>query len=142
MTCTFFGSRAVSANITEKLRMTVIELIEGRGVNEFFVGNQGEYDQMVQRVLSEVCPRYPRVRYSVVLAYLPEKRKGDVHVEWDKTVYPEAPAFVPPRYAILKRNRWMLDKSHVVVCHATNVGRGAWKFRGLALKLGKEVIDI
>ena len=58
------------------------------------------------------------------------------------TVYPEGLEAVPPRYAIDKRNRWMLQQSDVVVTYVTVPFGGAAKFKLLAEKTGRAVINI
>ena len=41
MTCTFFGHRDFKDENIDKLRDTVKDLIENRGVDNFYVGHQG-----------------------------------------------------------------------------------------------------
>ena len=72
MVCTFFGHRQVSKEIEPTLRSALVDLIENKGVNRFYVGNHGGFDAMVQRMLKELAASYP-IKFYVVLAYLPEK---------------------------------------------------------------------
>ena len=53
MTCTFFGHRFVPQKIEPTLRSTLIDLIENHGVDLFYVGNHGDFDAMVHRVLRD-----------------------------------------------------------------------------------------
>ena len=74
MVCTFFGHRHTPDCVREVLVNTIIELIENRGVNVFYVGNHGGYDHMVRSVLKELKNKYPHICYSVVLAYMPGEK--------------------------------------------------------------------
>ena len=74
--CTFFGHRDCPDAIQSKLRAMIVELITDYGVEMFYVGNQGRFDTIVRGVLRELKEEYPRIRYAVVLAYMPGGRTG------------------------------------------------------------------
>ena len=59
MTCTFFGHRNAPYPIKPVLRETIIDLIENKGVNLFYVGNPGAFDRMTIKVLRELKEKYP-----------------------------------------------------------------------------------
>ena len=59
MTCTFFGHRDAPDTIKPILREKIIDLIENRGVDLFYVGNQGAFDRMTIKVLRELKEKYP-----------------------------------------------------------------------------------
>ena len=65
--CTFFGHRDCPSSIKPKLREVLIDLIENRAVDMFYVGQQGVYDAIVRSVLKELVSVYPHIRYAVVL---------------------------------------------------------------------------
>ncbi len=136
MTCTFFGHKDTPIQIEPKLRRTLIELIENNDVRNFYIGNHGNFDRMVTKVLKELKITYPHISYTVVLAYLPTTK-----YDCD-TVYPEGIENVPPRFAISYRNRYMIDKCNYVVTYVTRSFGGAVQFKELALKKGKLVIEL
>lgn len=139
MICTFFGHRDASGAGRPLLREVLLELIEQKGVNRFFVGNQGNYDALVRSLLAEL-ERTHGIRYEVVLAYLPRKEEGLCGN--DHTLLPEGIETVPPRFAIEYRNRWMIDHSDVVVTYVTRSFGGAAKFKAMALRKNKTVIEL
>ena len=55
---------------------------------------------------------------------------------------PEEVAVVPPRYAIDRRNKWMLKQADFVVTYITHDWGGAAKFAKMAEKQGKKVINL
>ncbi len=141
MICTFFGHRFVQKEIEPILRSTLIDLIENRNFDLFYVGNQGGFDAMVTRVLRELSDRYPIKAYTV-LAYLPTVKRSASMVLLP-TVLPEGIETVPHRFAISFRNKWMIDRSDYVVTHVTNhIASGAAQFKALAEKRGKTVINL
>ena len=142
MTCTFFGHRFVPQKIEPTLRSTLIDLIENHGVDLFYVGNHGDFDARVRWVLRELSVRYP-IKYHVVLAYMPEKRDEFQPEDYSDTILPDGIETVPKRFAINYRNKWMIERSDCVVTYVVrDVGSGAAKFKKLAERKGKTVIEL
>lgn len=138
-TCTFFGHRECP-DVKGPLRAVIEELITRQGVDCFYVGNQGQFDGQVRAVLGQLEKDYPHIRYSVVLAYLPGEKQ-----EWEDrsdTIFPEGLESVHPKYAIDRRNRWMLGKAQVVVCYLTHDWGGAARYVKTAQRQGKMVINL
>ena len=139
MVCTFFGHKDTPKEIEPTLRSTLIDLIENKNVNVFYVGNNGNFDTMVRRQLEDLSQTYPII-YSVVLAYLPtEKNK---YANLTNSIYPEGLETVPKRFAISYRNKWMLEQSDVVVTYVTHSFGGAAQFKEMAERQGKTVIEL
>ena len=59
-----------------------------------------------------------------------------------QTLLSEEVARVHPRYAIDRRNRWVIDKSDIVVTYVTRSYGGAAKFKRLAIAREKKIIEI
>ena len=72
--CTFFGHHDCPSSIKPKLREVLVDLIENRAVDMFYVGQQGAFDEIVRSVLKELVLVYPHIRYAVVLERFPPKR--------------------------------------------------------------------
>ena len=137
MVCTFFGHRDAPQWVREKLKIVITDLAENKGVKLFYVGNQGSFDYMVRQVLEEL-----KLKYYIVLAYMPSKMNEFDTTDYSYTIYPEGLESSPPKFAIDKRNRWMIEKSDYVVCFVTRSFGGATKFRYMDIKKGKTVIDL
>ena len=137
--CTFFGHRDAPPGIKSSLRQVILDLIERQGVKQFYVGNQGGFDAMVRTLLAEfelTCG----IRYEIVLAYMPKNE--DPLYDPNHTVLPEGIENVPPRFAIEYRNKWMIDHSDIVITYVHRSFGGAAKFKKLAEKRNKMVIQI
>ena len=129
--CTFFG-HSQCPDLRSELRDAVMRL-SGDGVDMFYVGDNGRFDAQERSVLSELG-----LRYGVVLAYLPKGAGAD----FGDTMFPEGQELVHPRYAIERRNRWMLERSDYVVTYVHHSWGGAAKFAALAERQGKRMIRL
>lgn len=140
--CTFFGHRAIPKNIENELQIVLIDLIKNKDVNLFYVGNNGDFDALVRKELNLLKSTFPHINYYVVLAYMPKENNILNTYNFSDTIYPDGLEFTPPKYAIDKRNRWMLNKSDYVVTYVKTTFGGAYKFKKLAEKKGKTVINL
>ena len=139
-TCCFFGHREVTHNIKDKLIAIIEKLITEDNVTEFYVGHQGQFDWMVYSVLKELKAKYPYIRYTVVLAYMPNEHIKGVYGE--DTLFPDGMEKVPKKFAISKRNDWMIQQSEIAVCYVHKITGGAAKFREKATKKELRVLDV
>ncbi len=140
LTCTFFGNKNTPIEVLPYLRRIIIDLIENENVNYFYVGNHGAFDYMVRDVLKELKLKYQNINYRVVLAYL--ENKNDGYIDYSDTIYPDGLESTPLKYAIIKRNNWMISKSNYVVTYIKNKYGNAIMYKELAIKKGKIVIEI
>ncbi len=135
--CTFFGHKECYGLDGQVLLRTIEELI-AQGVDTFYVGNQGQFDSAVYNCLKQLRKEHPHIRICVVLAYLPtEKNEYD---DMSDTMYPEIEGH--PKFAIERRNRWMIEASDYCLCYINHTWGGAYKFAKLAKQRGKTVINI
>lgn len=136
--CTFFGHKDMPSKYEMPLKMTIERLVKDERVLHFMVGNQGSFDAMVVRVLNELKKGIPDIAFDVVLAYMPGSGSNETY----DTVFPEGLENVPRRFAVYKRNLWMIEQSEIVVVCVTRPFGGAAKFAETAIKKGKRVINI
>lgn len=136
-TCVFFGHRDCPETIRPALRQLVVELIEEWEVDRFYLGRQGNFDRLARAVLRDVSAEYPHLCYAVVLERLPDQRE-----KGEDTMLPEGMEMVPPRYAISRRNDWMLRQADYVVAYLTHPWGGAAQFVRKALRQQKVVFSV
>ena len=137
--CTFFGHRECYG-LDAQVLSNAIEAQIGQGVEEFLVGNQGQYDAMVRRCLKTLQLQYPHIRDRVVLAYLPGEK---LEFEDDSdTMYPEGIEMVHPKFALDWRNRYLIDTADICLCYINQTWGGAYKFACMAKRRGRTVINL
>ena len=137
--CTFFGHRDCPAALRPALYNAVLDLIEQKGVNHFYVGNQGAFDSLVYSVLAEIKEAHPQVHFDVVLAYLPAEGTDN---RLSHSLFPQGIESVPKRFCIPWRNRWMTDRSDYAIVYVARPWGGAAKAADDARRKGKTVINL
>lgn len=140
MTCCFFGHRMTPPEVEPRLEATIEALLR-EGADDFFVGNEGRFDAMVQRVLARLQTRYP-LRFTVVLAYMPGEKAGTSLPASYATLFPDGLEQVPPRYAICKRNDWMVAHADTVDAYVTDYTGGAGRSVRMAERRRRRVIHL
>ena len=142
MTCTFFGHRDIFEDIGLRLCESIRSLIENSGVDKFYVGTHGSFDNLAFKTLERLSKEY-NIDYKKVLASVPTKR-----LVWDKTDYaltvvPDGIEKAHPKYRIDYRNKWMIRNSEYVITYIKNpYGTGAAFYAELAAKKGKTIIKL
>lgn len=138
MICTLFGHRDAPETIKSNLKTILIDLIENKNVNIFYVGNNGSFDRITRALLKELKKTY-KINYYVVLAYIPQKRDDE---DYTDSIYFDELNSRPYKTRIVERNKLMIDKADIVVTYVKHITVGAAEFKALAVKKGKIVIDI
>ena len=73
MVCRFFGHKDAPASIAPALENDIKYLIQERDVDEFLIGNHGNFDSMAYCVLKGSITNHPHITFHVVLAYMPKE---------------------------------------------------------------------
>ncbi len=137
MNCTFFGHRDAPERIKEKLKGTILSLLEN-GVECFYVGNNGKFDFLVQTALAELSLEH-QIKYRIVLSRIDECALSGAQ---DKTIFCEGMEQAMPRFAISKRNEWLIKNSAVVVAYVVDIASNSSAWIEKARKRGLTVINL
>ena len=129
--CTFFGHSECYRLSAGVLRNAIEQLIH-QGTDTFYVGNQGNFDIMVKKLLEEYKLEFPQIEFFVVIAY-PRVKKKELS---SHHIYPLSVKGIP------ERNLWMIENSDFVVTYVTKPCGGAARFKRQSLKRGKRVIEL
>lgn len=95
---------------------------------------------MVRKILKELKIIYPKINYSVVLAYMPSKKSEFVLEEGLDTIYTYELEKTPKKFAISSRNKWLVDHSDIIITYVKYCFCGVIQFIELAEKQGKIII--
>ena len=136
--CSFFGHRDCPSSVKASLCKAIEQLICNQQVDTFYVGTQGAFDRMAYAALVELRQRYSHIKVYRVLAYMPKPDDSDTA----DTIVPEGIEKVHPRYAIVHRNNWMIDRSDFDISYITHPTGGAYQAVERAKKKGKTIIAI
>ena len=69
-------------------------------------------------------------------------QKNDPQTNLYNSILPEEVATSHPKYAISKRNDWMLKKSDTVIAYITHSHGGAAKYYEKAIRQNKHIINL
>ena len=139
MRCTFFGHRNAPDNIKTILKSAIIQLIEFEGVKSFYIGNNGNFDFLAQCALIEIAAERNDINCTVVLSHIGEKALCG-RVEY--TIFPEALEGVIPKFAISKRNEWLLKKCNFVITYKKHNYSNTQRLIEKAVKKGLKIIAL
>jgi len=138
MKITFCGHSQTSDQdkVASWLDMILPALIEG-GATTFYLGGYGDFDRLAAAAVRRQKSVYSHIESVLVLPYL---NKEFDPTAYDCTTYPPLEK-VPLRYAIVKRNQWMVSESDVVISGVTHSWGGAAKTLDFAKRKGKVIFQ-
>ena len=140
MIIAFFGHSDFvgTSAFEEKMRETLKDQINDFEA-ELLFGGYGGFDRFAFECGRRYQKENPNVKLIFVIPYL--DRKYEVAEEYDEIVYPPLEK-VPYRFAIVERNKWMVDRADIIISCVTRECGGAFKAVNRALKKNKKVINI
>ena len=136
-TVTFCGHSEVefAEEVRKWLESTVEALIKD-GAETFLLGGYGAFDRLAADAVWKLKKKYPDIKSLLVLPYL--DRRADSK-KYDVTIYPPMEN-MPKRFAIVKRNQWMVREADVLVAYVLYSWGGAVKTLEYARKRKKGII--
>lgn len=166
MICCGFGHRVLLMDVEKPLREVLERLVAERGVRVFYTGGMGEFDELFARTVRSMKRDCPSLRLVLVMPYLTrkiairKKKDGAVYggqiaratsvgpgrclheALYDEILIPAELDGIHPKAAIGLRNRWMVDRSDIVIAALHRDFGGAAEAVRYAEKAGKEVVRI
>lgn len=132
LTVSFFGHRYIENvfEIEDRVEHVLKDLVQSNDYVEILVGRNGDFDILVASAVN-------RLKRQIEYA----KNTDEFDGYYDSVEVCEKSAKSHFKSAIQTRNRYMIDRSDLVVCFAKVKGR-AYSSRQYAQKRGKTIIDI
>lgn len=140
MRVTFLGHSDTPHNIEPILKKVIENLILNNQADLFYVGTHGNFDAMAKKCLIKLNKIYPYIKYLSVLAYMPNN--NDRYTNYSNTIYPDCIENVPPKFAISKRNKWMIEHSETVICYVKHTFSNAAQFLDFGKRKNKTIINL
>ena len=141
-TVSLFGHRDVYDLVElEKQLLPIIDgLIRGKEYVSFLIGRNGEFDEFAASIIKRVRRNFGKEQSDVTLV-LPYgvARIGFYEKYYDAIIIPESVFGAHPKAAIELRNRWMIERSDLVIVNVDHSFGGAYEAMKYAYKLGKTV---
>ena len=137
MTCGFMGHRD-APNEVKKIMEAMVDAVIEKGVKDFYVGNNGNFDLYAQQVLERRCSK-TSLQYYILLSFPFEKALSGMQ---ERTLYTEGLEKTPLKFAIAKRNDYLIKKSDVLIVYQKYSFSNCYKLVERALRAGKIVINL
>lgn len=145
--CAFFGHRNMNMErYKDILYKVVVDLIEDKGVKQFYSGYRGDFDIYCSNLIYELKEFYPQLRNTMVFSYIPKVLKEQdcaylIPKCFDDSVY-LLERNVPQRLAIIETNKCLVNKVDYIVAGVIIHGGGAYAACEYAYKRKKPIISV
>lgn len=144
-TVSLFGHREIESlrELENRLVPIITELLRTKSYVSFLIGRNGEFDEFAASVIKSVRKRLGFENCDLTLV-LPYEVSGisDYEKYYDGILIPDMMYGIYPRAAITFRNRWMIERSDLVITYVERAKGGAYTASKYAERLGKRVINL
>ena len=145
MVITFCGHSDYDESEEDEKRLIKFleETIQGKSV-KFYLGGYGKFDAFALRCVKKYKEKNLKAEVLFITPYLGkwlEERKDVMEKEYDKILYPELEN-VPKKFAIAKRNEWMVKQADYIFAYVNTHHGGAYKTLLYAKKQKKPYINL
>ena len=132
-----------SEKLNELLYDTLRGLLRESPEAVFYLGDYGQFDRICNGVLKELQKEYLCLRRVFVTPYLEPSYSHLRYAaeDYDEILFPFTDS-VMPKYAITRRNEWMVDRADVVIAYVEHEWGGAAKTLEYAVKKKKRIVNL
>ena len=145
MIITFFGHSNCLFNddIKKQLKNILLDEIIKNPTCKFYLGGYGDFDVLCLRTLKDLKATFPEIELIFITPYL-DKSYSKLEFaknHYDDVIFPPIES-VPRKFAILKRNEWMVEQADLVIAYVKYSWGGAAKALEYAKRKKKRIINI
>ena len=148
MVITFIGHRSLydAVGMLEKIKNVLDEIIKKDEKTVFLLGGYGEFDAECAKACRQIAKENASCELVLVTPYMTESHLKKVKEMmtskiYDTVLYPPLEQ-VPLRFAISKRNEWMIEQSDVIITFVRHSYGGAYKSLLYAQRKKKKMIHL
>ena len=148
MVISFIGHRSLQngERLLKMIEKTILENTNGNEHIVFLCGGYGDFDDLSAHVCRSIKSKRQNCELVFVTPYITvaqqEKMKQLVSMGlYDSTVYPPLEN-VPHKFAIAKRNEWMIDQSDLIIACVAHSFGGAYQGLRYARRKEKHIINL
>ena len=138
--CCFLGHKNCPDRIKARLFSAIESLIIEKQVRRFYVGSQGSFDRFAYEALC-ILENHYQIEFYVVLPYL-NRPVESPYYDMQKTIFPDLLTKTPARFAIRKRNSYMIQQSNYLIAYINTPYSNTYPNLLEGLKRKKEIINL
>ena len=146
MIVTFCGHAHFSK--TEEYERKILAFLEekvGDQAADMYLGGYGDFDGFAYDCCMKYKKNHPKVSLVFVTPYMTleyqKNHLGYQNTRYDSILYPEIED-KPLRFAIVYRNRYMVEKADYIVAYVSHDWGGAYTTYKYAKRKGKEIFNL
>lgn len=137
---------SVSAELEKHLTHTILSLLPKHEKITFYCGGYGDFDTLCAHICHTIASSREFCEVLLVTPYITESQQKKLKELqrsnlYDGTIYPPLEN-VPLRFAISRRNEWMILQSDLVIAFVSHSFGGAYKTLAFAHRKKKRVINL
>ena len=138
MKISFFGHRSFVNNKSyENVIFDIFDKIKNNEHIEILLGGYGNFDKFALNCAQKLKNKYPNLSITKVVPYLDSK---DI-AGYDLVLYPLLEN-VPRKFAIIHRNRKMVEESDIIIAYIDHSFSGAYEAIKYGKRKNKTIINI
>ena len=144
----FLGHRSLQNGRTlcERVESAIEESVDFNEDVVFLCGGYGDFDDLCACVCRLIKEKWKKCEIVFVTPYITATQQEKIRQLidlglYDATVYPPLEN-VPYRFAISKRNEWMIDQSDLIIAYVKHSFGGAYQTLRYARRRGKRVVNL
>ena len=148
MTITFAGHSLITSIdcIKEMVKEQIRNFIIDSEMVICYLGGYGDFDNICALACKELKREYSGIEVVYIAPYisLSEQAKIKEMQSWglcDSSIYPPIEN-VPPRFAVSKRNEWMIENADLIIAYVDHNFGGAYKSLQVAKRKKKKIINL
>ena len=110
---------------------------------KFYLGGYGDFDVLCLRTLKNLKADFPEIELIFITPYLDKNysKLEFAKYHYDDVIFPPLEK-VPRKFAILKRNEWMVNEADLVIAYVMYSWGGAAKTLEYAKRKKKTIINL
>ncbi len=136
------SSNIIKELVKEQIRKTTVY----SNLITCYLGGYGGFDEICAAACREVKREGLEIELVYVTPYISSSEQDKIKRFqksglYDTSIYPPIES-TPPKFAILKRNEWMMANADVIIAYVRHSHGGAYKSLQIAKRKKKKIINI
>lgn len=148
MIISFIGHSSIPKKeiVKEKLFELIGSYAKSYDVIMCYLGGHGDFDEIAACACRKLKKHYPTIKLIYVTPYISLREQDKIremiqHGLYDSSLYPPIET-VPNKFAISKRNEWMMKEADIIIAYVNRSFGGAYKSLEVARRAKKSIVNI
>ena len=132
-----------SDDVKQQLKNIFVSEIRKKPTCKFYLGGYGDFDSLCLRTLRELKKEFQSIELIFITPYIDKNysKLEFAKYHYDDVIFPPLES-VPRKFAILKRNKWMVEEADLVIASVKYSWGGAAKTLEYAKRKNKTIINL